>query len=85
MSSPFPGTSQSEDPTVSLPPVGRTSWPSLGAHPWPRADSPGERPGAGWAGGHLAVLASGELLVLQSSLPQAGSLELRPAWPRGLS
>lgn len=27
------------------------------------------------------VLASGDLLVLQSSLPQAGSLELRPACP----
>lgn len=59
MSRPLPGTTQREDPTLSLPPVGRTSWPSLGVHPRPRADGPTEPASAGWAGGLLVVLAFG--------------------------
>lgn len=62
MSRPFPGTT--------------LLWPGhlalLGIHPTLRADGPAEPGRAGWAGGHLGVLAFEGFLALQSSLPMLG-------------
>lgn len=68
MSSPFLRT------PLSLPPAGRTSWPSLG--PCPELMAPPSR-----AGGHPVVLALRGFLVLQPSLPRLPWVS--PAlWPR---